>query len=96
MKNASSIILWLFQEAVRRDVTGLLCPWTLSKPPPTRDNQTLELIQLNNEVLLAVVELLRNDTAVGILHSMKFTERPGSVYNHGQHDGKCVTMVVRP
>jgi hypothetical protein len=72
-------------------VSGTTCP--LSEQPRTSKNEFLDMIK---EVLLAVAELFRNDTAVGILHSMKLPEKTEFDMILPPHDGKCVTMVVRP
>ena len=65
----------------------------LSEKPGTSKN---ELLDMNEEMLLAVAELLQNDTAVGILHSIKLPEKTEFDMFLPPRDGKCVTMVVRP
>jgi hypothetical protein len=72
-------------------VSGRVCP--LSEKPRTSKNEVLDM---NKEVLLAVAELLRNDTAVGILHSLKFPEKTEFDMILPPRDGKCATMAVRP
>ena len=54
------------------------------------------LAEMNSAMLLAVSELLRNETAVGVLHSTKLSLNKN--YNTGfpGRDGKCINMSYSP
>jgi hypothetical protein len=84
MECASFIFEWLYGYATQRLVTGSQCP--LSENPTHAENVFLDI---NKDMLLAVAELLRNDTAVGILHSIKLPEK--TQFHLPPHDGKCIT-----
>jgi hypothetical protein len=69
-----------------------LPPQPVFQKPRMSENKFLDLTK---EVLLATAELLRNETDVGILHSIKLPEKTEFDNFLPPPDGKCVTMVVR-
>jgi hypothetical protein len=73
-------------------ISGKTCPEVKGKDGSSPKNDYLDLTK---EVLLATAELLRDETNVGILHSMKLPEKTEFNKLLPPPDGKCVTMVVR-
>jgi len=59
--------------------------------PDARKNEP-ETLDVNSAMLLAVAELLRNETVVGILHSINVSENPKHDNVPPGRDGKCITM----
>jgi hypothetical protein len=58
---------------------------------PNRSKSKLEILDFQNEVLLATVELLRNETARGILHSIELPQNSETemYLNVTMRESKC-------
>jgi hypothetical protein len=75
--SAEGVVLWLNLNAMQHVNTGRFCnpdyPDIRGPKPYAGKNDFLEL---NTAMLLGVAELLRNETARNILHSIKLAESP--------------------
>src|ERR1700691_6276456 len=77
--HAGAILGWLYGNVMGQLDTGRLCPEPARQSSPVRSvaqkpnksKSKLEILEFQNEVLLATVELLQNETARGILHSIE-------------------------
>jgi hypothetical protein len=84
--SAGGIILWLATHSWELFIHGRVCSSENNGLMPLAGND--EVIELNNDMLQGLAELLRNETAANILHSIKL---PPDVQNKTMvkpYDGK--------
>jgi hypothetical protein len=110
LSSASGILSWLYGNLANVLSTGRICSnrILLSDPvlppearlarstfqKPSTSTTHGPLAELNNEMLLAAAELLRNETVAGILHSIILPEK--NAYDYllpvSTRESKCSTM----